>query len=59
MVEAQLYLLFQGLESECMPLRHYHFDIFVWNLTYDESMKRARYTSRGPEYYLFAARSIV
>lgn len=48
--EGQLYLRFQRRPDEQYILRHYHYDIFVWNLTYDEMVKRAQYC-RPHAYY--------
>ena len=44
---------FQGLESERYLLRHYNFDVFVWNCDYDEIAKRAQYC-RDSQFYVFA-----
>ena len=48
--DGELYLEFQGREDERYTLRHYHYDIFVWNLDYDETVKRAQYC-RPFDYY--------
>lgn len=45
-----LYLRMQEREDEEYLLRHYHRDVFVWNLSYDETVKRAQYC-RPYEYY--------
>lgn len=45
-----LYLEFLGREDERYLLRHYHHDAFVWNLSYDEIVKRGQYL-RTYEYY--------
>lgn len=42
-VDCQLFLRFQKRTDEQYVLRHYHHDVFVWNLTYDEMVKRAQY----------------
>jgi Domain of unknown function (DUF3471)/Beta-lactamase len=46
----ELYLRFQGREDEQYTLRHYHYDTFVWNLPYNETVKRAQYC-RSYAYY--------
>ncbi|KAI0203659.1 beta-lactamase/transpeptidase-like protein [Astrocystis sublimbata] len=48
--DKSLYLEFLGLAEEKYYLRHYHYDTFVWNLTYDELVKRGQYI-RDYEYY--------
>lgn len=48
--EGQLCLEFLGLEDERYQLRHYHHDTFVWNLPYDEIIRRGQYI-RAAEYY--------
>ncbi|KAI1322807.1 beta-lactamase/transpeptidase-like protein [Xylariaceae sp. FL0255] len=45
-----LYLEFLGLDKERYYLKHYHYDTFTWNLTYDELVKRGQYI-RDHEYY--------
>ncbi|OAQ60378.1 beta-lactamase family protein [Pochonia chlamydosporia 170] len=49
-IQGQLYLEFLGREDERYQLRHYHHDTFVWNLSYDEIVKRGQYV-RSYEYY--------
>ncbi|KAG9253643.1 beta-lactamase/transpeptidase-like protein [Emericellopsis atlantica] len=36
-----------GLEEETYELRHYHYDTFAWNQSYDEMVKRAQYIRAG------------
>lgn len=43
-------LKFQGREDERYSLRHYHNDIFVWNMPYDSIVMRAQYI-RPIAYY--------
>ncbi|KAI0182704.1 beta-lactamase/transpeptidase-like protein [Xylaria flabelliformis] len=50
MEKKALYLEFLGLADERYYLKHYHYDTFNWNLTYDELIKRGQYI-RGYEYY--------
>lgn len=49
----RLQFKFQGLESERFDLRHYDYDVFVWNTAFDEATKRARYIDRPAWYYKF------
>lgn len=51
-IHGQLYLEFLGREDERYLLRHYHHDMFVWNLSYNETVKRGQYI-RCYEYYRF------
>ncbi len=46
----ELYSQFQGRADERYVLRHYHHDVFVWNLGYDDTVKRAQYC-RPYAYY--------
>jgi hypothetical protein len=48
----QLFLRFQGRLDEQYALRHCHHDVFVWNISYDETVKRAQYC-RPYEFYRF------
>ena len=48
--DGELYLKFQGRRDERYTLRHYHNNTFVWNLVYDEIVKRAEYC-RPRNYY--------
>ncbi|KAI1125896.1 beta-lactamase/transpeptidase-like protein [Nemania abortiva] len=48
-----LYLEFLGLADEKYYLKHYHYNTFNWNLTYDELVKRGQYI-RDYEYYKLA-----
>jgi hypothetical protein len=48
--DGQLYLEFLGKADERFALRHYHYHTFAWNLSYDETVKRAQYV-RSYEYY--------
>lgn len=41
--EERLNMSFQGLDSECYGLRHYYQDIFVFNETFDEVMRRGQW----------------
>ncbi|GKT44803.1 uncharacterized protein ColSpa_04984 [Colletotrichum spaethianum] len=43
---------FLGRLDERYTLRHYHYDTFVWNLSYDETVKRGQYVRSHP-YYRF------
>ncbi|KAF2117005.1 beta-lactamase/transpeptidase-like protein [Lophiotrema nucula] len=45
-----LCLRFQRRAHEEYQLRHYHYDVFVWNLSYDELVKRGQYI-RPYTYY--------
>jgi CubicO group peptidase (beta-lactamase class C family) len=40
--DGNLYMRFQGLDSQTHSLQHYHHDTFSWLMTYDEIAKRAR-----------------
>jgi hypothetical protein len=51
-VSNQLFLRFQSRRDEQYALRHYHHDVFVWNVSYDETVKRAQYR-RPYEFYRF------
>ncbi|EME41019.1 hypothetical protein DOTSEDRAFT_47244 [Dothistroma septosporum NZE10] len=51
--EGQLQLRLQSRDDEEYLLRHYHYDTFVWNLSYDEMVKRAQYI-RPAHFYKFA-----
>lgn len=42
----------QARPDEEYTLRHYHYGTFVWNLSYDESVRRAQYC-RPAHYYKF------
>lgn len=48
--DGQLYLEFLGRADERYQLRHYHYDTFAWNISYDATVKRAQYI-RTHEYY--------
>ncbi|MCJ1242226.1 hypothetical protein MMC14_010233, partial [Varicellaria rhodocarpa] len=37
-------------DNEEYRLRHYHDDTFVWNVTYDDTVKRAQYCRAYPYY---------
>lgn len=47
-----LYLEFLGLEDERYLLRHYHYDMFVWNLSYDDLVRRGQYIRHAYFYRL-------
>ena len=49
----QLFLRFQGRLDEQYALRHYQYDVFVWNLSYDELVKRAQYCRPCSFYKLY------
>ncbi|KPM37788.1 hypothetical protein AK830_g8770 [Neonectria ditissima] len=51
-VHESLVFKFLGLSDERYDLRHYHYDTFVWNMSYDETVKRAQYI-RPYAYYCF------
>lgn len=51
-------LRFQAREDELYHLRHYHNDTFAWNLSYDETVKRAQYC-RPVAYYKLEFESVV
>lgn len=44
--DGELYMCFQGLENETYRLRHYHRDIFVWNLSHNETARQGRFQTR-------------
>jgi hypothetical protein len=48
----QLVMCEQGDRSEVYPLKHYHNDVFSWELSQDESARRGRFPYPYPEYYL-------
>jgi len=48
----ELFLRFQGRLDEEYKLRHYNYDVFAWNLSYDETVKRAQYC-RPHTFYRF------
>ncbi|KAL6412197.1 putative D-aminoacylase [Ilyonectria robusta] len=50
--DGQLYLEFLGRADERYQLRHYHYDTFSWNLSYNATVERAQYI-RTHEYYRF------
>ena len=47
-----LFLRFQRRLDEEYTLGHYHHDVFVWNMSYDDLVKRAQYC-RPYTYYKF------
>ncbi|KAF4462128.1 beta-lactamase family [Fusarium albosuccineum] len=49
-VGENLALEFLGRSDERYALQHYHYDTFSWNLSYDETVKRAQYI-RPYTYY--------
>ncbi|KAF4990615.1 hypothetical protein FDECE_14317 [Fusarium decemcellulare] len=49
-VGENLALEFLGRSDEQYALQHYHYDTFSWNLSYDETVKRAQYI-RPYAYY--------
>ena len=46
----KLCLKFQAREDELYVLRHYQHDVFVWNLSYDEMVKRSQFLRPYPYY---------
>ncbi|KAL6410279.1 putative D-aminoacylase [Ilyonectria robusta] len=44
--DGELYMCFQGLENETYRLRHYHRDIFVWNLSHNETARQGGFQTR-------------
>ena len=46
----KLCLKFQARDDELYVLRHYHDDTFVWNLSYDELVKRVQFIRAYPYY---------
>ncbi|PSN73167.1 hypothetical protein BS50DRAFT_180872 [Corynespora cassiicola Philippines] len=48
----RLFLRFQGRVDEQYSQRYHHYDAFVWNLSYDETVERAQYC-RPHEFYRF------
>lgn len=50
LLDGQLHLEFLGKTSERFALRHYHYHTFVWNLSYNETVKIGQYI-RSYEYY--------
>ena len=50
--ESNLFLRFQRRLDEEYKLRHYNHDVFVWNISYDDLVKRAQYC-RPYSYYKF------
>lgn len=38
-----LELAFQGLDSQVWPMAHYHYDTFVWLMSYDDAVSHARF----------------
>lgn len=44
--DGELYMCFQGVENETYRLRHYHRDIFVWNLSHNETARQGRFQTR-------------
>ncbi|KAF2831091.1 hypothetical protein CC86DRAFT_401646 [Ophiobolus disseminans] len=49
---SKLYLRFQGRLDEQYELRHSQYYVFVWNLCYDDTVKRAQYC-RPYTFYKF------
>lgn len=49
----QLVIYFQGLESQAWVLTHYHADIFLFPLSFNELAKRAKFTFVDQDYFLF------
>ncbi|VUC31680.1 unnamed protein product [Clonostachys rosea] len=45
-----IYLEFLGRGDERFQMHHYHYDTFTWNMSYDETVKRAQYI-RSYQYY--------
>lgn len=43
----QLTMRFQGLKSQAYTLKHYHYDMFLWLMPYDEIVRR----DRGVPFY--------
>lgn len=50
--EGTLYLEFLGRKDERYFLRHHHYDVFVWNLSYDELVSRGQ-SIQAADYYKF------
>jgi hypothetical protein len=57
-VGSGIVLRFQAREDELYHLRHYHNDALTWNLSYDETVKRAQYC-RPAAYYKLEFESAV
>ncbi|KUJ12381.1 putative D-aminoacylase [Mollisia scopiformis] len=41
-----LYMCFQDVQNETYRLRHYHYDVFIWNESHNETAKRGRFQTR-------------
>lgn len=58
--ENQLFMKFQGMDSQSNKMEHYHHDIFSWLMPYDEVVRRYRGAQfYSAEYYLIEFRSSV
>lgn len=49
----KLVIYFQGLESQAWALTHYHADMFLFPLSFNEHAKRAMFTFVDQDYFLF------
>ena len=46
-----LQLAFQGLDSQIWEMKHYHHDSFIWLMSRDEAVKRARFPYSPEKLY--------
>lgn len=46
-----LHLSFQGRDSQVWKMRHLHYDTFIWLMTRDESISRARFSYAPKDSY--------
>jgi CubicO group peptidase (beta-lactamase class C family) len=58
--ENQLFMKFQGMDSQSYKMEHYHYNTFSWLMPYDEVVRRDRGVQfYSAEYYLIEFRSNV
>lgn len=56
--DGELYMCFQGLENETYRLRHYHGEVFVWNLSHNETARQGRFQTLPHCSYKIAFHSV-
>ncbi|QPC78178.1 hypothetical protein HYE68_008930 [Fusarium pseudograminearum] len=47
-----LHMTFQGMKDESYKLRHFHHNLFAWNVSHDETAKQGRFQTRPWLSYL-------
>ena len=54
MEKDELSMMFQGLPSQRHILKHYHYDMFTWQMSHNQAAERARLMVNYPaDIYLF------